>query len=272
MFSDMPLWKRIVLIGLTMGFLWNNRFETPLFMLPFAYYLFFFDKDRLTGKLPSFTTRVFAVTALALIFTACIVPWVVRNAGIYGKPLLSTEGGFHFRRGHHDGASGSGRDPWPANQGTDFELPPPDKVGGSSRTPEQELLTAAYHREQAIAWIKANPEKELRLIGIKLYYFLVTDFTHPHARSWLVWPISLVALIFGFYYWVRTGLRDPKQQVLWMFFGIQLLLCIAFIVLPRYRVAVEPVPVLFFAAWLAHTRLGEWLYAWITGAQVNAVR
>ena len=129
LFSNMQLWKRVVLIGLIMGLLWNNRFETPLFMLPFAYYLFFFDKDRVTGKLPSFATRVFAVTALALIFTACITPWVVRNAGIYGKPLLSTEGGFHFRRGHHEGATGSGRDPWPANQGTEMEIPPAGQSG-----------------------------------------------------------------------------------------------------------------------------------------------
>jgi hypothetical protein len=132
------------------------------------------------------------------------------------------------------------------------------------------LLTAVYHREQAIEWIKANPEKELRLIGIKLYYFLVTDFTHPAARSLLVWPISLAALILGFYYWLRTGLRDPRQQVLWMLFGIQLVLCIAFIVLPRYRVAVESVPLLFFAAWLANTRLGEWLFTRVTRVHVKS--
>jgi hypothetical protein len=131
------------------------------------------------------------------------------------------------------------------------------------------LLTAVYHRKKVIEWIKANPEKELRLIGIKFYYFMVTDFTHPHARSWLVWPTSLVALIVSFYYWVRTGLRDPKQQVLWMIFGIQFLLCIAFIVLPRYRVAVEPVPLLFFAAWLAHTRLGEWFYTQVAAGQAK---
>jgi len=269
LFSNLQLWKRIVLIGLIMGLLWNNRFETPLFMLPFAYYLFFFDKDRITGQLPPLMTRFFAVTALAAIFTACMTPWVVRNIGIYGKPLLSTEGGFHLRRGHHDGATGSGRDPWPANQGTDMEIPPPEEVGGKARTPENELLTAVYHREQAIEWIKANPEKELRLIGIKLYYFLVTDFTHPAARSLLVWPISLAALILGFYYWLRTGLRDPRQQVLWMLFGIQLLLCIAFIVLPRYRIAVESVPLLFFAAWICNTRFGESLCMYAATGQVR---
>jgi len=259
MLSDMGLWKRIVLIGLIMGLLWNNRFETPLFMLPFAYYFFFFDKDRVTGKLPSLSVRFFAVSALALVVIACISPWVIRNAGVYGKPLLSTEGGYHFRRGHHESATGSGRDLWPANQGTYVERPPRGAIGDKERTPERETLKAAWHMEEAIKWIKANPQRELELVGNKLLYFLVTDFTHPYARSWLVWPASLVALIFGFFYWVRTGFWKPEQQVLWMLFSIQLLLCIAFIVLPRYRIAVEGVPLLFFAAWLANGWFGEWL-------------
>ena len=62
---------------------------------------------------------------------------------------------------------------------------------------------------------------DLQLIYNKLVYFLITDFTHPYARSWLVWPVSLLGLTFGFYYWVRTGLRDPAQQTLWMIFAIQ---------------------------------------------------
>jgi len=241
-----------------MGLLWNNRFETPLFMLPFAYYIFFFDKDRVTGQLPSFATRVFAIGSLAAILVLCISPWVIRNAGIYGKPLLSTEGGYHFRRGHHEGATGTGRDPWPANQGTEMTIPPAGAINAHKDSSEFERLRAIWHREQALAWIKANPERELQLIGLKLYYFLVTDFTHPYARSWIIWPASLVALILGFFYWVRTGVRDPRQQILWMLFGIQLMLCIAFIVLPRFRVAVEWVPMLFFAAWLANGRLGTW--------------
>jgi hypothetical protein len=270
MLSDMPQWKRILLIGLTMGLLWNNRFETPLFMLPFAYYIFFFDKDRVTGQLPSFMNRVVAVGALAVIVIACIAPWVVRNAGVYGKPLLSTEGGYHFRRGHHEGATGSGRDLWPANQGTYMERPPAGAIADKERTPEREIVKADWHREQAIAWIKANPEKELQLIGIKIFYFLVADFTHPYARSMVVWPVSLVGLILGFFYWVRTGLREPKQQVLWMFFAIQLALCVAFIVLPRYRIAVEAVPLLFFAAWLANGKLGDWFGRRVMAPQTAA--
>jgi hypothetical protein len=89
MLSDLPLWKRILYMGLVMGILWNIRFETPLLMLPFAYYLFFFDRDRDTGELPPLLTRVMAVSALALIFIACISPWVARNTVVYGKPLLS---------------------------------------------------------------------------------------------------------------------------------------------------------------------------------------
>jgi hypothetical protein len=258
MLSDMDRWKRILLIGLIMGVLWNNRFETPLFMLPLAYYFFFFDKDRVTGQLPSLATRVVAVGALAVIFTACITPWLVRNAGIYDRLILSTEGGYHFRRGHHEGATGSGRDLWPADQGTYIEAVPiaPREMESS---PEKDSLSSDYHKKKAVEWIKANPDRELQLIGSKLVYFLVTDFTHPYARSLLVWPVSLAALMLGFYYWARTGLRDPAQQVLWMFFGIQLGLCIVFLVLPRYRIAVESTPLLFFAAWLANSRLGAWL-------------
>jgi hypothetical protein len=270
MLSDMDRWKRILLIGLLMGVLWNNRFETPLLMLPLAYYFFFFDRDRVTGQLPSVWVRVFAIASLAVIFTACITPLLVRNAGIYGKPILSTEGGYHFRRGHHDGATGSGRDIWPANRGTFMEKIPEGALKMRERTPESEAASAVYHREKAIEWIKANPDRELQLIGAKLLYFLVADFTHPYARSMLVWPVSLVGLLLGFFYWARTGLRDPAQQVLWMFFGIQLALCVAFVVLPRYRISVEPVPVIFFAAWLASGRLGAWFEKHVAVEQSSA--
>jgi hypothetical protein len=269
MLSDMDRWKRILLMGLIMGVLWNNRFETPLFMLPLAYYLFFFDKDRATGQLPSLATRVVAVSSLAVVFIACLTPWLVRNAGIYDGLILSTEGGYHFRRGHHEGATGSGRDIWPADQGTYIEEVPrgPKSI---EFTPEREIAAAAYHKELAVAWIKANPDRELQLIANKLFYFLVSDFTHPYARSWMVWPPSLLALMLGFFYWVRTGLRDPAQQVLWMFFGIQLTLCIIFIVLPRYRISVELVPIVFFAAWLASTRLGDWISNWVSAEQTSS--
>jgi hypothetical protein len=151
-----------------------------------------------------------------------------------------------------------------------MERPPAGAIADKERTPEREIVKADWHREQAIAWIKANPEKELQLIGIKIFYFLVADFTHPYARSMVVWPVSLVGLILGFFYWVRTGLREPKQQVLWMFFAIQLALCVAFIVLPRYRIAVEAVPLLFFAAWLANGKLGDWFGRRVMAPQTAA--
>ncbi len=259
MLSDLDRWKRILIIGLAMGLLWTNRFETPLFMLPLAYYFFFHDRDPATGRLPPLSTRVVAVGTLALILIAIITPWIVRNNSIYGQPLLSTEGGYHFRRGHHEGATGAGRDPWPSNRGTIMEATPPEALKGMEGAPQGELLASAYHREKALAWIEANPGREVQLIGTKLFYFLVSDFTHPIARRSLVWVPSMLALVLGLYHWIRTGLRDPAQQVIWMTFGIQTALCATFIVLPRYRIAVEFVPILFFSAWLADSRLGDWI-------------
>src|SRR6185436_2993879 len=82
------------------------------------------------------------------------------------------------------------------------------------------------------------------------FYFFVADFTHPVQRLAPVWIPSFVALLVGLPYWLRRGRRDPRQNTLWLLFALNAALALVFFVLPRYRIAVEFVPLLFFAAWI----------------------
>ncbi len=85
----------------------------------------------------------------------------------------------------------------------------------------------------------------------------MADFTHPVQRRWVVWLPSLLALVLGFAWWLRRGALDPRQQTLWLVFAVNAALAMIFFVLPRYRMAVEFVPVLFLASWLASRLKGS---------------
>lgn len=242
--------------GLLMGLFWTMRFEAPLFFLPHLYYLAFHARESDAADPPPWRRRVALLALAGTLFALPITPWIARNAMIFGEPLLSTEGGYHLLRGHHDRATGAGRDPWPANRGT--ELPPLPEVEALPKDePRDEIRRSEIMGERAMEWIRENPRRELELVARKLYYFLVTDFTHPYARRPVVWVPSLVALLAGLVFWVRTGLRDPAQQALWGVFAVQLGLVVIFLVLARYRMQVDFVPLLFACAWLARGPVGR---------------
>lgn len=252
LFSGRPfgVWK-FMLCGFLLGVYANFRYEAILFLIPIIYYI-------VRLKAPparSGVNKLKAVLLLLVSFTILIAPWVIRNYRVFGHFVFSTSGGYNLLRGHHEGATGTGRDPWPAAKiDPDAATPIPAMAPLQDlqyKSVEDELIADRFCAQRAVSYMIHNPKREVELLFRKAFYFLVADFTHPVMRLWPIWVPSLLSLIAGFFFWVRFGMSDIRQQALWLLFAMQLLLSVMVFVLLRYRMVVDFVPLLFFSALLA---------------------
>ncbi len=229
--------RKALLCGAVLSVLGNFRFEAILFGVPIAYYL-------LRGEVRGGRPALGLIAAFLVSFSIPMAPWIARNYQVFDSFVLGTSGGYNLLRGHHANASGTGRDPWPAAKLDPHRSTPcPSDTfldSLSYSAPVDELMARDRQTEMATRHMIENPRHELRLLTLKSYYFLVADITHAGARLWPTWLPSLVALLVGFQYWIRRGLGDPRQQLLWMVF-----------LLPRYRIDVDFVPLVCAAGWIA---------------------
>jgi len=231
---------RVAACGLLLGGYSLIRFEGLLFVLPIGYLIFRQMSNR------SVRARIGALVVFIVLTAAPLAPWVARNYAVFGTPLLSTSAGFNLARGHNEFTVGTGRDP---RTGEWAELPgnPPVALDDIEESAD-ELARDRYFRAAAIEYARSHPVRELELAMRKAFYFLVADFTHPADRIVFVWFPTFVAFVVGLWHWIRTGRGDPAQQALWLVFAVQFAIALVFFVVPRYRMAVAWVPVLFLAA------------------------
>jgi hypothetical protein len=262
--GQISLGRRACLAGFALGVYSLFRFEAVPFLLPFGYFLLRETKSSGTAAQSNSTSRRAAgVLGLFLLsFAIPLSPWLIRNYAVFGRVVLSTSGGYNLRRGHHEGATGTAREMGAAGAGLDATTSGGTPVPGASamaqvleHEPADVLMVDQFFRDEALSFVFNNPGREARLVVTKLFYFFTTDFTHPASHLIPVWLASLVALGFGFYQFVARGLHDTKQQLLWLAFTVQGCVAVAFFVLPRYRIAVDFVPVVFASAWIASSVL-----------------
>jgi hypothetical protein len=243
--------RRAAVCGLLLGLYGLFRMELAAILAPFLYGLWREGAALPGGPVPR-ARRLGAALLCVACCAAVVSPWIVRNRVVFGRFVLGTSGGYNLLRGHNENATGGGRN-LPGDEERDIlEIPPRIKaLEPDFRGSGDELVADALYRREALAYIRANPGREASLAAIKGFFFLVADFTHPIQRRWVVWLPSLLALVLGFAWWLRRGALDPRQQTLWLVFAVNAALAMIFFVLPRYRMAVEFVPVLFLASWLA---------------------
>jgi 4-amino-4-deoxy-L-arabinose transferase-like glycosyltransferase len=243
--------SRGALCGLTLGLYSLFRFEGVLMSLPFLGYLL----RRAWVRERTFQARLAPAALFVAAFVIFIGPWIIRNRITFGRFALGSTGGFNLVRGHNDRATGAGRDPWPTARSHPNEATPlpTGKVIESLtyKNPEDEFTADDWYRRQAIAYVVSHPRREVELALTKIFYFLTVDWTHPISRIYVIWVPSLFALVAGFLHWVRTGRRIGEQDVLWLLFGTQMGIAVVFFVLPRYRMIVDFVPLVFLAGWIA---------------------
>jgi len=123
--------------------------------------------------------------------------------------------------------------------------------------PSDELSWDRWHRQEAINFAIHNWSQEIKLLRNKLIFFLVTDTTHHISRKLIVWVPSLIALCSGLIYWYLLKGQNTKANTIWMVFGMQLIISLVYYVNPRYRMAVDFVPIILFCGFIHHM-LGIW--------------
>lgn len=177
-----------------------------------------------------------AAFLLGLGFTFAISPWVVRNTIVFNKPVYRTMYGFNLWRGNHPGASGTGRlDP---NTISEDKLDPEYKEYIRLNHPDKEIDLDKFYTNEAIKFIKQDPQRYAWLTLKRIIYFITFDPTHPLTRNVVYIGGYIFVLIFGI--WGAILLKKLKR-----FDNIFILIPIVFlifyspvIILPRYRFVV----------------------------------
>ncbi len=175
------------------------------------------------------------VAFASLIFVAIIMPWLVRNDRVFGKPVfLRTNFGAELRMGNGPYADGT----WQSY------LHPVHDVAEFDRYVKMgELNYVKARKEEAVAWMRANPIRFLVVSLRKIIYYwygvprqMNPQWLEPIKNS--MFATSSLLTFFG----LLLALRQRRPQA-WLFFWLLLLYpLVYYVVFPhaRYRHPIDP--------------------------------
>jgi 4-amino-4-deoxy-L-arabinose transferase-like glycosyltransferase len=194
-----------------------------------------------------------------LIAAACVVPWMIRNHGVYGRWMIASEGGVTFWTGNHPLAIGDGdlaanpriKEAELAFRGAHADL-----------TPEQ--LEPFYYRD-ALAWIRREPSAWIVLLARKVFYTVVPAGPSYalHSTKYVVasvvsYVLVLVAAVAGAWRWRAAGRRWPSSLVpLWLMAAATVAAGLVFFPQERFRIPVIDPALIVTAALTAGLRNHE---------------
>ncbi len=196
--------------------------------------------------------RVQRRLSILLVITAlaCVAPWTMRNARVYGRFILvASEGGVTFWTGNHPLAVGDG----------DLAANPALKEAElawrrahADLTPD--TLEPLYYRD-ALDWIRQHPARWIQLEGRKLFYTIVPigpSYRLHSAKYFAASAIPYVALLgpaaAGAWILWRRG-RPP--MALWLMALSTVIAGLLFFPQERFRIPVIDPALIVTAAALA---------------------
>jgi hypothetical protein len=175
------------------------------------------------------------VALASLLFFACITPWLVRNYRVFGRPVfLRSNFGAEVRMGNGPGANGT----WMY-----ILHPTQDNVQLQRYRTMGELAYVEARKQEAYAWIKANP-REFVIVTLKKYVYYWYSVPKAYDNPWVA-PLKEALFFFTsvMAFWgLARALRRHKPYA-WLFFW--LILCypaVYYLVFPhaRYRHPIDP--------------------------------
>ncbi len=193
-----------------------------------------------------------------------IAPWTIRNYIVFGDVIVSANSlGYNFWRGHNDFTKGSGE------TDTAYPIPPhiTQKINALPRDKTFEKARDKIFLAEVLHSIRANPLRELSLVPRKLLLFWLFEVYDEHITHRLSYVIphflTLLFFILGLAFAADT-IKLPYRRLFYLVFFIETLVCVAFFVLTRYRMTIEPFLFIFSAAGmnavlerLPHARLAQ---------------
>jgi 4-amino-4-deoxy-L-arabinose transferase-like glycosyltransferase len=196
-----------------------------------------------------------AAAGLAIVFVLALavqIPWMLRNRSSLGKAALTTTTGVNLFRGNGPTATG-GSYQW---DGT-IVWETPETMAAEKQlhwSADYELRLDQIYSDQLSASLKGDSLRPLRLLPMKFLFFWTSDFTHPKGKqpaAWVPWILVLPAVLYGMgLLWKRR--RETWPLYLWTM--LYLVIVLVFFALPRYRLNVEPMFLIFAAAGFAAFR------------------
>ena len=175
------------------------------------------------------------VLIASLIFLGLITPWLLRNQRVFGQPVfLRTNFGAELRMGNGPYADGT----W------QFYLHPVHDLAEFHRYVQMgELSYVRARRDEAVAWIKANPGR-FAVISFRKFVYYWYGVPRDLRPAWLepvknsLFATSSLLTLFG----LLLALRQKRPHA-WLFSWLLLLYpLVYYVVFPhaRYRHPVEP--------------------------------
>lgn len=226
-----------------------------IFFVPFAgAWLLVRDRHRQVGR------GVARAAVFTLIVMLCVLPWMARNAQVYGRWMIASEGGVTFWTGNNPLAGGEG------DLAANPDLKRADlafRAAHPGLTPEQ--LEPLYYRD-AFDWITAHPLAWAALLGRKLVYTIVPGgpsyaVHSPRYRlaSIVSYLLALVAAIAGLWHRrsaARRGAVFPAPVALWLAAAATIAAGLVFMPQERFRIPVVDPALIVTGAFLA-ARVGR---------------
>lgn len=199
-----------------------------------------------------------AVVALALVLTPALMaqrvtmamlmlsvtlaissPWLVRNMLVIGAPVLNTNGGFNLYLGNNPAATGMFVSISDTPRGPTWEAL--RKTG--------EVQASETLKQEAIAWMRANPTEFVTLAAKKMAYFWTPPFHEGKGEQssaeklvrilWAIQFLVLIAAAIGTVLIPR--LRNRQVVLLWLAVACYTGVHVLFYVIFRYREPIMPV-------------------------------
>jgi len=174
-----------------------------------------------------------AAFVLGLTFTITLSPWLIRNYLVFDKPVFRTMYGFNLWRGNHPGASGTGR--LNSGQISEASLDPDYQKYIDDNHPGTELEIDKFYQDEAMKFIREDPNRYIWLTTKRMAYFLIIDPTHPLTRNALYIGGYLFVVIFGIWGGIILKRRKQFDRFYFLAPAIAMIFYIPVIILPRYR-------------------------------------
>jgi 4-amino-4-deoxy-L-arabinose transferase-like glycosyltransferase len=229
-------WSDAVWGGLCMGVLLLFRAEALAIVLVYAVCMVVRKGARGLGR-----AAVFAAVSVLI-----MSPWVIRNAVVFHTfiPTMSTPG-FVLWFGHNPAATGSQHYDWEGSI-------QPDLRRDLSAVPfnnNYEVELDKVYKRYAIAYIRTHPKRELELALRKLRLFFLFDPAHNKGDRPLYWVPSILMTCVaacGAFLRGRRVWREDLLMTATICYAV--LVAMALLVLPRYKMVIDPFFMIFAAA------------------------
>jgi len=203
------------------------------------------------------------VNSVAIILISCFVillPWSVRNLLVHKKVVfVKNVLGYNLWIGNNPRANGTDRIVLTGKEGADtiymIETLNPklmEKVKNASTEVERDHVFF----QAAINYIRAHPKKVFLLALNKVWYLWGLNPTHPLAQNMLYKICQFTLFITGMIGLIVAFPRAKYfSRLLFILFGCQTIVYMAFFVLPRYRLVIDPYLILGCSILLMHLKV-----------------